>query len=255
MLKIIVQRIVKEPIVHFNNKEMILPVDLQNKIKIHWEELLNNGREYFNGEVFNFKTLEQKKDNIKIILEKTNFAHFLYTRNIERKLGKYRLRTVFASCLVLTSDNKIIFGKMGEHTSLAGRYQLVGGGLDSNDLRGDIFDMKHSAVKELGEELGIDTRDRDIVKKIEVAYLKTGGSEDVAVIYRVLLNKTSKEFLNYYKKFAKGLRIKCEKPEFSEIVVLSQTAVAVEKFIQKNRDRMANYLPVVLDQFIKDTYN
>jgi hypothetical protein len=103
--------------------------------------------------------------------------------------------------------------------------------------------------------LGVDVKDKDTVKKIEVAYLKTGGSEDIAVIYKVLLNKTAKEFLNYYKKFARGLRVKCEKPEFSEIVMLSQTAVAVEKFIQKNRDKMANYLPVVLDQFIKDSHN
>jgi 8-oxo-dGTP pyrophosphatase MutT (NUDIX family) len=252
MSKIVIQKINKEPVVRFNGEEMVLPTKLQKKIEAHWEELLDSGREYFNGEVFNFKRLEQISDELEITIQRTNFAHFLYTRNIERRLGKYRLRTVFSACLILTKDNKIIFGKMGEHTSLAGRYQLVGGGLDNNDLEENIFDMKHSATKELGEELGVDASDRSVVKKFKVAYLKTGGSEDVAIIYKVIFKKTTQEFLEHYKKFAKDLQENGETPEFSEIVALAQNKKAVKEFIGENKDKMANYLPAVLQQIIED---
>ena len=252
MSKRIIEKITKEPTVCFNSELVFLPTDLQKKIDDHWKELLRSGRKYFNGEVFSLTKLEQKNSKISITVQKTNFAHFLYTRNTERKLGKYRLRTVFASCLIITSDNKIILGKMGEHTSLAGRYQLVGGGLDDNDLKGDIFDMKHSAVKELGEELGINASNKDIVRKFKVAYLKTGGSENVAIIYRVELNKTAEEMLKYYKKFEKDLKKKGETPEFSEVIALPQNRKDVEKFINDNKDTIANYLPAVLQQAVKD---
>ena len=231
---------------------MFLSKNIQKRIDDHWKELLSSGREYFNGEVFNLTKLEQKNSEISITIQKTNFAHFLYTRNVERKLGKYRLRTVFASCLVITSDDKIILGKMGEHTSLAGRYQLVGGGLDNNDLKGDIFDMKHSAVKELGEELGISASNKDIVRKFKVAYLKTGGSGDVAIIYKVELNKTAEELLKQHKKFEKDLKKKGETPEFSEVIALPQNRKAIEKFINDNKDTIANYLPAVLQRVVKD---
>ncbi len=252
MPKLTIQKISEEPMVRFSGEEMVLPTKLQKKIEAHWEELLDSGREYFNGEVFNFQKLERKNNKISVIMERTNFAHFLYTRNIERKLGKYKLRTVFSACLILTKDNKIIFGKMGEHTSLAGRYQLVGGGLDNNDLEENIFDMKHSATKELGEELGVDASDRNVVKKFKVAYLKTGGSEDVAIIYKVIFKKTTQEFLEYYKKFAKDLQENGETPEFSEVVALAQNKKAVEEFIGENKDKMANYLPAVLQQIVED---
>ncbi len=245
------QKITQEPIVRFNGELIFLPTDLQKKIEENWQKLLEGGRKYFNGEVFRFYKMENKENKIIITLQKTDFKHFLYAYNANRGLGKYNLKTVFSSCLILTKDNKIIFGKMGEHTSLAGRYQLVGGGLDSNDLKDNIFDMKHSAIKELGEELGIDADDKSTVESFKPIYLKTGGNGDVAVIYKVLLNKIGEEVLEEYEKFTEKLKQENKLPEFSEIVVLPKNKKEVEKFINKNKEIMAEYLPAVLRKIVK----
>ncbi len=236
----------KKIIVRFDGKTIVLPIDLQRKVEENWRKLLANDKKYFNGEVFSIKDIKKSGDKITITVRKTNFAHYLYNRKVDSNLGKYNLRTAFASCLLLTKDNKIIFGKIGAHTSLAGRYQLIGGGLNSDDLNRDVFDMKHSVIREVNEELGINLNDKNLVKSFMPAYLKTGGNGNVAVVYKVLLNKSAEEILADYEKFVKKLKKVKELPEFSKIVFLSRNGKEVKKFINENEKIMAEYLPLVL---------
>ncbi len=251
-MSIKLQKITKEPRVIFDGISVNLPNALQKKINKYWDKLASEGRQYFNGEIFSLKKIKEKKDGIKILMLRTSFAHYLYARKSEKDLGVYSLKTVFSSCLIITNDEKILLGKMGKHTSLAGRYQLIGGGLDDNDLKDNIFDMKHSAIKELNEELGIDAGNKHIVRKMKIAYLKTGGNNNIAIIYKVMLNKTADEFFKYYKKFEKRLQAKNELPEFAEVIALPMEKMSIENFISKNKNIMAEYLPKVLLQTVKD---
>jgi len=248
MSKVIIQKIKKEPVVRFNGNLIFLPTKLQREINKYWKKCLDSGKEYFNGELYMVTQIKETSQNSEIIVQKTNFAHWLYARNTINDLGKYNLVTVFSSGLVITKDNKIVFGKMGEQASTARKYQLSGGGLNDDDLQEDIFDMKYSIERELIEELGLNINDKSRVQGCEVAYLKTGGNGNVAIIYEIKLNETAEEFLKKYNDFAEKLKEKNETPEFSEIVILPNEKIEIEKFINQNKDKMANYLPGVLRQ-------
>jgi 8-oxo-dGTP pyrophosphatase MutT (NUDIX family) len=246
MGKINIQKIDKEPIVRFNGEIVELPEDLQGEVDKYWRESLANGKNFFNGEVFAIKDVRNEKENIEIIVRRTNFAHFLYARQKGEKLNKYRLRTVAAAALILSNDNKIVLGKMGEHTSLAGRYQMVGGGLDDKDLQGGIFDLRHSLNKEIQEEIGLDVMKNDFVESLNVCCIKIGGNNNIAIIYKVILNQTGEEFLKHYKNFINRLQDKSEIPEFLEVHVLSNDKKDIEHFIKINGEKMSEYLPGIL---------
>jgi 8-oxo-dGTP pyrophosphatase MutT (NUDIX family) len=193
----------------------------------------------------------ENSDKFKINVVRTSFAHFLYNRKIDDNLGKYNINTVFSSGLVITKDDKIILGKMGKHTSRAGILQFSGGGLENGDLREDgIFDMRHSLEKEIKEELGIDLRDKKRIKQTKFYCTKVGGNGNIAIIYRVDLEETIDEFKQRYNLFVTNLQ-KNKKAEFDEIVAVSKDRKIIEEFIDKNINKMVDYMPNVLLEIVK----
>src|SRR3989344_7568639 len=190
MKDIVISRLTKKLIVRFSNKQVMLPPSLQDKIDAYWDSLLQSGKSYRRGEVFTVTKKEIMSDRIEVLVEKTDYAHYLYCQNVDT-LGKYGVHIIHTATLVETADGKIVFGKMGDHTSRAGIYQLCGGGIDNEDLRDDIFDFDHNIRKELQEELGIDTGDQSRIESFDPTYLKEGGPTDkMTVVYRVILNET-----------------------------------------------------------------
>ncbi len=145
------------------------------------------------------------------------------------------------------SDNKTIFGKMGDHTARAGIYQLAGGGVDSSDIKDDIFDFKENISKELLEEFSVDVHDSERVSNFDVAYIKQGGAtKKIAVVFRITLNETSGEFLEKYNSFVQMLKRKNENPEFSDIVVLEKSKEEIEQFFENNRKNCDEYMEPLL---------
>ncbi len=241
----------KKVVVQFSGEEISLPDDLQGKIMKYWETQIESGRKYFNGELFMLDEIVKGDEVIKIIVQKTNFAHFLYNRKVDSELGKYNINTVFSSALVVTKDNKIIVGAMSEHTSRAGILQLPGGGLEDGDLdKNNIFDMKHSMQKELMEELGIDSDDDNRVGQIKFHCIKKGNNGNIAVVYLVQLKETSEEFLQKYNIFTQKLKENGEIPEFKNIIFIEQNKKDIEKFIKINEEKLADYMSAVLRSLV-----
>ncbi len=252
MQKISIHKKTKEPIVRYINKEIILPDDLQNEIDKYWKSQIKDGRKYFNGELFALDEVIENKNKFEISVLKTNFAHLLYNRKVEHDLDKYNVNTVFSSGLVITRDNKIILGKMGEQTSLAGKLQFSGGGLEFGDLGKDgIFDMRHSLNKELGEELGINVFDKDYVEQMNFYCIKSGGNENIAIVYKINLKNSSEAFLQKYKLFTEQLNKNNILPEFEEIVFVSMKTNNIEEFIKNNKNEIADYISGVLRSVVK----
>ncbi len=241
----------KEAIVKFDGREISLPGDLQDKIIGHWEVQIESGRKYFNGELFMLDEIVKGNEVIKIIVQKTNFAHFLYNREVDSNLGQYNIHTVFASALIITADDRIIVGKMGEHTSRAGKYQFSGGGLEDGDIKNGICDMKHSMQKELMEELGIDSDDNNRVEQIKFYCIKKGNNGNIAVIYLVKLKEIAEEFLQKYNLFTQELKENGKLPEFEKIIYIKQNKKDIEKFIKINEKNLAGYMSAVLRSIIK----
>ncbi|MEN8252022.1 MAG: hypothetical protein ABFQ53_00360 [Patescibacteria group bacterium] len=242
-----VSKLEKEPVVRFSNENVVLPAPEQSKIDEYWQSLIDSGKQYTRGEVFTVTRVEEQNSVLNVLVEKTDYAHYLYCQNVDAELNGYGIKVIFTACLVETSDNKTIFGQMGEHTARAGIYQLAGGGIDNSDLKDGVFDLQTNISKELKEELNIDVVGGKRVSDFSVAYLKQGGeTHKTAVVYKVNLNETSQDFLHKYNEFAKELKNKEEDPEFGNIVVLEQSANEINLFFDKNKEQCDEYMEPLL---------
>lgn len=242
MKNFIISPLTKKLTVRFSNKRVILPLDIQEKINAYWDELIKSGKNYKRGEVFTVTKKEKFEDRIDILVEKTDYAHYLYCQNIEN-LGDNGVHIIHTAALVETSDEKIIFGKMGNQTSRSGIHQLCGGGIDNDDLRDDIFDLDHNIKKELEEELGIDINDSKRIKSFGLAYFKEGGPTDkMTVTYEVKLHETSELFIKKYNEFVLHLQKNNEQPEFGNIIILDKNKKSFNDFFNQKDIKLDEYM-------------
>lgn len=239
--------ITKEPVVKFSKKNIQLPRDAQAKVDAYWEELISRGKTYKRGEVFTVTQKNISEDTINILVEKTDYAHYLYCQNIDG-LGENGVCIIHTASLVETSDGYTIFGEMGHQTSRAGIHQLCGGGIDNDDLRDDYFDFTHNITKELLEELGIDVADQCRITYFSEAYFKEGGPTDkMAVVFRVVLNETKDIFLEKCSQFEESLKIHGKLPEFERIIAVKINTKDIEAFLNQENIVFDEYMRPLLE--------
>ncbi len=237
-----VTSVTKDLRVRFSNKNVVLPREIQEKVNAYWDELIASGRSLTRGEVFTVTQKEVSDDAINILVEKTDYAHYIYCQDVDG-LGENGVRIIHTSALVETSDGYFIFGEMGHQTARAGIHQLCGGGIDNDDLRGDFFDFTHNIAKELAEELNIDVADKSRVIFFDEAYFKEGGPTDkMTVVYKVILNETRDEFIEKYEKFVENLKAKNELPEFEKLIVLKKDKDAIRSFFAQEDVALDEYM-------------
>ena len=173
--------------IHLNllSKKLILPKRIQDKIDGYWEDLLKNGKKYTRGRVFSAIDIKEEKKEIRIDFVLTDYAHYLYSSNVGLP-KKYACKNVHTSCLIETTDNVLIFGRMGKNTSRAGIIQCIGGGLDEEDIFGKKIDLKHNMEKELFEEVGID----DLIITKYLGSVPGAKEGDIVFVFRA---ETSQE--------------------------------------------------------------
>lgn len=242
MKNITISPLVKKLIVRFSDKRVVLPEDVQARIDKYWNGLIESGKNYKRGEIFTVTEKSETDKAIKVEVEKTDYAHYLFCQNVE-DLGDLGVRIIHPAILVETSDGKTVFGRMGEQTSRAGIHQLCGGGIDNDDLKDGFFDLEHCIKKELAEEFGIDADDKLRVKNFSTAYFKEGGpTGKMSVVYRVELDESAEEFREKYAKFVDGLREKGELPEFGELLIMDRNGKELADFIAREDVKMDEYM-------------
>jgi len=243
MNTVTISQLKEEPLVRFSGKNVNLPLKEQSAIDMYWQSLLDSGKSYTRGDVFTITQVEKGVEGLSLLVEKTDYAHYLYCQNIDSDLNGYGISIIFTACLIETLDNKILFGKMGSHTARAGIYQLAGGGIDKTDLIGDHFDLRGNIAKEIFEEVGVDISDINRVKHFSAAYLKQGGiAHKIAVVYRLQLLETSEIFLQQYSLFSDELKKKDELPEFGEIIVLNNNKKDIDLFFVQHENECDEYM-------------
>lgn len=236
----------QEVTVRFSNKEVQLPEEIQTKIDSYWKELLDSGKSYKRGEVFTVTHKEVTETAVNILVEKTDYAHYLYCQNKE-SLEENGVHIIHTAVLVESSDDHFLFGEMGHQTSRHGIIQLCGGGIDNDDLKGEYFDFKHNITKELQEELDIDVTDTSRVTYFDEAYLKEGGPTDkMTVIFRVVLKDTKEKFLERYDAFMERLKAEGEDPEFGKIIALKKDKQEITNFFSQEN--------LILDEYMKPLF-
>jgi hypothetical protein len=241
-----IQPIKKSVNIHVSGSKVVLPEPLRQKINQHWQQLVKDNPRLHNGESFTVVAVDETDDRVDIELAETDYAHYLYSHQIGG-LGEFTVRIIHSATLVITADNKMIFGAMGEHTSRPGIIQCCGGGIDHNDITDDVVDIEHNTVKELGEELGLNPYDKNIVDSFSPAYLKTGGpTGKMTLAYILHLKQSSSQFLQHYQEFVKKLEDDHQEPEFGQIFCIDIDKQSVEAFIGESENKLNEYMPVLL---------
>jgi hypothetical protein len=234
--------------IHFAGKKVQLPADVAHKVSEHWQQIIQAKPLMHNGEVFTVTGVKDGAGGLQVELAETDYAHYMYSHQ-KGGLAGHTVRIIHSAVLVITADNKLIFGAMGDHTSRPGAIQCCGGGLDHNDITDGCADMEHNAVNELREELGVDANDNDRVSNFTPAYLKFGGpTGKMTVIYTLQLRQNSEDFLKAYHAFAAQLKAAGEEPEFGKIFVLDKDRQAIGRFISDHAGKLDEYMPILLQK-------
>lgn len=218
-----------------------LPKKIHTQINKYWKDLLQSGKTYSRGKVFSVVDIKEKNKEIEINFASTYYAHYLYSRNVGLP-KKYACKNVHTSCLIETADNILIFGRMGSATSGAGRIQCVGGGLDDEDVLENEINLRHNIEKELQEEVGIDSKNENVVDSLVHKYIKHSQKiNSIAMIFILKIKITAKQFKKHYAKFERDLKRKKLSPEFGELIYLPKEKKSINNFLQNEKMNLVDH--------------
>ncbi|MDP5276025.1 NUDIX hydrolase [Chengkuizengella axinellae] len=243
--KININSVPKKMSVRYQNKDLYLPDELKKELDHYWANLIKSGKKFTRGNVYAIKDIVMNSEKLNIHLEKTDYAHYLYSR--EFPLSEENVcKEIHSAAMIKTSDEKMFFGEMSPNTAHPNRLQFVGGGIDLSDIKGGLVDFKHSLVREAKEEVGLDLLDETITETIFPKYIKTGGLYHViAIIYEVKLKIDSQKFEELYNDFIDLLKEAGEEPEFVNLHSVSVNLESINDFFNNEKRAMVDYIEPV----------
>jgi 8-oxo-dGTP pyrophosphatase MutT (NUDIX family) len=228
-------------------ESFLLLNSLQESINEFWELLIKENPYLTRGEIFSIKNMSWSEEELNITLQKTDYAHFLFSQQLNSD-NKYKCRSVVANGVILTSDGYFVIGEMNTFTSAPGRLQFVAGGIDSSDLQGNVVNMFESLSRESQEEIGIDLADSKLVSKVTPKYIVEWKA--ISLVYLVELSIDSQQMKLHYNDFENGLISKGITPEFSSIIFVPTNQVLT--FLNNDPRSKLEFLPKVLVEISKD---
>lgn len=231
-----------------STEPMSVPDALQESIESYWESLKSGGKTFHRGEVYSIKEMNETENELQVILQKTDYAHFLYSKNANLT-DSYRCRVIVANGLLVTRDKVFLLGEMNKQTATPGRIQFVAGGIDEQDVHSNRVEMTNTLMREVKEEVGIDVSDPALVNKVEPRYIVHWGN--IALIYLIHLQIDSAEFMRHYEQFEQSLLEKGIEPEFSSIIGLPANQESVYEFLTIDERPRSDFLTVVLEEEVK----
>lgn len=196
-----------------------LPENLQNQIEDFWKKQVEENSHLFNGEVWSVTRFEELPDRIKIGIQKTNYAHYLFDERvgIEGQYGCYNLN---CGILLETQDGYYIVGEMNETTSYPKGLQISGGNLDQNDIKqnGQV-DIINNVARELKEELNINLFDKSVVEEYKMQYMEMpqGKRHSYAPMMKGILTISAKQMEEQYNNYKRLLEQTGEDVEFQRL--------------------------------------
>lgn len=201
------------------DEQLKIPENLQNQIEEFWSKQVEENSHLFNGEVWSVSGVEELADKIKISIQKTNYAHYLFDERVGIE-GKFACYNLNCGILLETKDGYYIIGEMAETTSYPKGLQISGGNLDQNDINSNgRVDIINNISRELKEELNIDLFDDSIVKEYKMQYMEIpqGKRHSYSPIMKGILNITSRQMEEHYDNYKKALEQEKKEIEFSRL--------------------------------------
>ena len=200
-------------------KDIELPEDIAQKIETFWQKQVEENPHLFNGEIWSVTKFEELEDKLRLTVQRTNYAHYLYDERVglEGNLACYNLN---GGILLETLDKKYIVGEMDKTTSYSKGLQIPGGNLDQNDIKEDgTVDLIGNIARELKEELNLDLFDRSIIQSYKMQYMELpeGRRHSYAPMLKGMLIITEEKIKKYYKKYKKYLKKSNQEVEFVKL--------------------------------------
>lgn len=227
----------------YDKKSVELPNCFKIAIQENWDELLNSGKNYTNGELYTVSSIEFDKDNcLNFNISKTDFAHYLYTvkQNFE---GEHICRSIATSALFITSDNYYVLGKMSSSTSLADKIKFIGGAIDKDDFINNEFQPIECIKREVKEEIGLTLDDKSKVESINSSYFITRKNLSfINVCFRIKLNMSANKMVTLFNRHNESLHNQNLEQELDSIVLLKNEKNEINNFISNNKDKIIDYM-------------
>ncbi len=145
----------------YENREIFLPNELKEKINSFWKSAVKENPYLFNGTDYVVEEVEENREEIIFHVVKSEYAHYLYNERIGIEEWSYRSNTPWGGIMLITSDDYIVLGEMGETTSVPKCLQISGGGIDEKDIENGKIDIIKTIKRELKEEMNIELEDVD----------------------------------------------------------------------------------------------
>ncbi len=122
-------------------------------IDAYWKERRASNPALFNGDFYLTVDCSIDGERLEAICRRTDFATFLFwldhPTNIE---GVFH---IFSLAAMVSTDNKILMGKMATHTANAGRVYIPSGSISDDDLSNGKMDFDGCMRREAFEETGV----------------------------------------------------------------------------------------------------
>ncbi|HBI17438.1 MAG: NUDIX hydrolase [Candidatus Moranbacteria bacterium GW2011_GWF2_34_56] len=239
----------KAPLIKYSGKKVVLPDDIVNKIESHWENLINDGKYFWRGDVFTITNIKDDSSGIQISVALTDYAHYLATLH-EIIDKKYACRVVHSSIVLETSDEYLIFGEMGEDTALSGRIQCIGGGITRGDLteNGLFINIGKNASTEMAEEVGLFVNNKDHIHKFYPwAIIESGPQKVIGIVHWARTPMNLNEFTVHYAKFEKIILEKGDVPEFSRVINVFRRLKNKKEWLNGMGRKFADHLLIIFD--------
>jgi len=225
-----------------DREEILLPASLQESINAHWDALTKERPSLVRGDIYSIKQMSLSEEELKVTLQKTDYAHFLFSQQLSED-HIYRCRGVVANGVFLTRDGYFVIGEMNAHTSTPGRLQFVAGGVEESDFQEDVVHVLASLLRESQEEVGIDLTDSALISRITPKYMVLWQA--IALIYLIELTMDSYQLKLHYHHFENELLRQKIIPEFASLVFVHTNQVSA--FLREDPRWKLDFLPKVLE--------
>ncbi|WP_026490043.1 hypothetical protein [Butyrivibrio sp. XBB1001] len=176
-----------------------LPKDIEEGVHVYWNELTAKYPGMFNGALYSVINMENDDGIVTITCEPSDYAHYKYSEI--KDIGEYACRSMYAGCILVSSDKKLFVSLNGIGSEFVGKIQGIGGVMDPSDriIAGKLSPLV-TAFRELEEEVGKEIRDS--VTDIGKSYLVTNDNKYgfPFVFYSSLDSETIQHDFDSFKK-------------------------------------------------------
>lgn len=240
-------RVNKPIILKFEDREIKLPKELKNNIESFWTDAIKENPNLYNGQDYVVETVNETKENIEMIVTKSNYAHYLYDERVGIKEENYRCRSPWGGILLLTKDNYFVIGEMDKTTSMPYCLQISGGGIDIKDIENGIINIDSNIKRELKEELNLNLDDIDY----KIAFIEYPSKTRNAYGFLAIgkMNWTKDELKQYFKEYKEYLIMNHLEVEFNKLIFLQKENAL------KELDNLSNckrpYLRELINEAVK----